>query len=146
MDKRVSKEELEYVAGLFTEYMRENDGSSSEYEVRSSGKLDSSITQPFQKISGNDLYPTLVSRASMLYYLCIKNHPFEDGNKRMGIFVLLIYLAKNGYWLDCNEEELFDITVYTAGSDVKDMEEVRGRIERFVEENMVPSDLSTLDL
>jgi len=137
MDKRVSKEELEYMAELFTQYMRENDGSSSEYEVRNSGKLESSITQPFQKISGNDLYPTLVSRASMLYYLCIKNHPFEDGNKRMGIFALLIYLAKNGYWLDCSDEELFDITVYTAGSSVKDMEEVKGKIEDFIKNNLV---------
>ena len=137
MDKRVSKEELEYIAQLFTEYMRENDGSSSKYEIRSSGKLESSMTQPFQKISDKDLYPTLLSRATMLYYLCIKNHPFEDGNKRMGIFALLIYLAKNGYWLDTTNEELFDITVYTASSDVKDMEEVRERIERFVEGNMV---------
>jgi len=137
MDKRVSKEELEYVAQLFAEYMRENDGSMSEYEIRDSGKLDSSITQPFQQIGGSDLYPDLVSKASMLYYLCIKNHPFEDGNKRMGIFALLIYLAKNGYWLDCSDEELFDITVYTAGSSVKDMEEVKGKIEDFIKNNLV---------
>ena len=146
MDKRVSEEELKYMAELFTEYMRENDGSSSEYEVRNSGKLDSSITQPFQQIGGNDLYPDLVSKGSVLYYFCIKNHPFEDGNKRMGIFVLLIYLAKNGYWLDCSEEELFEITVYTAGSDVKDMEEVVEKIEGFVEMNLVPYDSSTSDL
>lgn len=137
MNKRVSQEELKYIAELFTQYMREYSSSSSEYEVRNSDKLDSSITQPFQQIGGKDLYPDLVSRGSALYYFCIKNHPFEDGNKRMGIFALLIYLAKNGYWLECSEDELFDITVYTAGSDIKDMESVVEKIEGFIEENLV---------
>jgi death-on-curing family protein len=73
----------------------------------------------------------------MLYYFCIKNHPFEDGNKRMGIFVLIIYLAKNGYWLDTTNEELFDMTVYTAASGMKEKDEVVKKIEEFVEGNMV---------
>lgn len=138
MDKRVRKEELEYMAKLFGEYMRkEQEDNSSAYEVRNTGKLESSITQPFQEIGGQELYPTLVSKASMLYYFCIKNHPFEDGNKRMGIFVLIIYLAKNGYWLDTTNEELFDMTVYTAASSMKDKEEVVKKIEEFVEDNMV---------
>ena len=75
----------------------------------------------------------------MLYYLCIKNHPFEDGNKRMGIFSLLLYLYKNGYWLDTTNDELFDITVYTASSKVEDMQEVVEKIKVFVEEHLVTS-------
>ena len=135
---RISKEELEYIAKLFGKYMRkEQEGNSSAYEVRNTGKLDSSITQPFQEIGGQELYPTLVSKGSMLYYFCIKNHPFEDGNKRMGIFALLIYLAKNGYWLDTTNEELFDITVYTAASSMKEKNEVVKKIEEFIENSMV---------
>jgi death on curing protein len=135
---RISKEELEYMAGLFGEYMRkEQEDNSSAYEVRNTGKLESSITQPFQEIGGQELYPTLVSKASMLYYFCIKNHPFEDGNKRMGIFALITYLAKNGYWLDTTNEKLFDMTVYTAASSMKDKDEVVKKIEEFVESSMV---------
>jgi death on curing protein len=135
---RISKEELEYMAGLFGEYMRkEQEDNSSAYEVRNTGKLESSITQPFQEIGGQELYPTLVSKASMLYYFCIKNHPFEDGNKRMGIFALIMYLAKNGYWLDTTNEKLFDMTVYTAASSMKDKDEVVKKIEEFVESSMV---------
>ena len=134
----ISKEELEYIAKLFGEYMRnEQEDNSSAYEVRNTGKLESSITQPFQKIGGKDLYPTLVSKAAMLYYFCIKNHPFEDGNKRMGIFSLIIYLVKNGYWLDTSNEELFDITVYTAASSMKDKDEAVKRIGKFIENSMV---------
>ena len=138
LKNRISKEELEYLAGLFGEYMRkEQEDNSSAYEVRNTGKLESSITQPFQEIGGEELYPTLVSKASMLYYFCIKNHPFEDGNKRMGIFALIMYLAKNGYWLETTNEELFDMTVYTAASSMKDKDEVIKKIENFVESNMV---------
>jgi death on curing protein len=135
---RISKEELEYIAGLFGEYMRkEQEDNSSAYEVRNTGKLESSITQPFQQIGGQELYPTLISKASMLYYFCIKNHPFEDGNKRMGIFALIIYLSKNGYWLDTTNEELFDMTVHTAASSMKEKDEVVKKIEEFVEGSMV---------
>ena len=134
----ITKEELEYIAKLFGEYMRkEQKDNSSAYEVRNTGKLESSITQPFQNIGGQDLYPTLVSKAAMLYYFCIKNHPFEDGNKRMGIFALIIYLAKNGYWLETSNEELFDITVFTAASSMKDKDETVKRIEEFIQDSMV---------
>lgn len=135
---RISKEELEYVADLFSKYMKnQQEDNSSAYEVRNTGKLESSITQPFQEIGGHELYPTLVSKASILYYFCIKNHPFEDGNKRMGIFALIIYLAKNGYWLDTTNEKLFDMTVYTAASSMKEKDEIVKKIEEFVEESIV---------
>lgn len=134
----ISKEELEYIAKLFSKYMKEQQyDNSSVYEVRNLGKLESSIVQPFQQIGGQDLYPTLVSKASMLYYFCIKNHPFEDGNKRMAIFALIIYLAKNGYWLETTNEELFDVTVYTAASSMKDKDETVKRIEEFVQDSIV---------
>lgn len=139
MKNRITKQELEYVAKLFSDYMKEEqEENNSAYEVRDTGKLESSIAQPFQKVGGEDLYPTLISKAAMLYYFCIKNHPFEDGNKRMGIFALIIYLAKNGYWLDTTNEDLFDMTVRTAASEMKKKDEVVSEIESFVEENITP--------
>ncbi|MFA7627941.1 MAG: type II toxin-antitoxin system death-on-curing family toxin [Candidatus Dojkabacteria bacterium] len=138
MKDRITKEELEYVAKLFSDYIKEEqEDNNSAYEVRNTGKLESSIAQPFQKIGGKDLYPTLVSKAAMLYYFCIKNHPFEDGNKRMGIFALIIYLADNGYWLDTANEDLFNMTVRTAASGMKEKDEVVSEIETFVEENII---------
>jgi death-on-curing protein len=139
MKDRITKEELEYVAKLFSDYMKEEqEENNSAYEVRNTGKLESSIAQPFQKIGGKDLYSTLVSKAAMLYYFCIKNHPFEDGNKRMGIFALITYLADNGYWLDTTNEELFNMTVRTAASSMKEKDQVVGEIETFVEKSIIP--------
>lgn len=138
MKDRITKEELEYVAKLFSDYMKqEQEDNNSAYEIRNTGKLESSITQPFQQIGGEDLYPTVVSKAAMLYYFCIKNHPFEDGNKRMGIFALIIYLADNGYWLDTTNEKLFDVTVRTAASSMKEKDQVVGEIKSFIKENSI---------
>jgi len=135
----ITKQELKYIAQLFSEYMVKKINNDPGYTVKDEGRLDSSLTQPFQSIEGKELYPTLVDKAVMLYYFCIKNHPFEDGNKRMGIFSLLLYLYKNGYWLDATNDELFDITVYTASSKVEDMQKVVNKIKRFIEEHLVIS-------
>ena len=143
MDKRITTLELQYIAELFSKYMIEEVGNDPGYQVNDIGKLDSSITQPFQQIANQELYPTLISKASMLYYFCIKNHPFEDGNKRMGIFSLLLYLSKNGYWLNTTNEDLFDITVYTAGSDVKDMDTVCRNIQEFIQKGITKYEVSS---
>lgn len=135
----ITKQELKYIAQLFSDYMVKEISNDPGYTVKDEGRLESSLTQPFQSIEGKELYPTLVDKAVMLYYFCIKNHPFEDGNKRMGIFSLLLYLYKNGYWLDATNDELFDITVYTASSKVEDMQKVVNKIKRFVEEHVVIS-------
>ena len=135
----ITKEELKYIAQLFSDYMIKEINNDPGYIVKDEGRLESSLTQPFQSIEGNELYPTLVDKGSMLYYFCIKNHPFEDGNKRMGIFSLLLYLYKNGYWLDATNDELSDITVYTASSKVEDMAKVVEKIKKFVEEHLVTS-------
>ena len=135
----ITKQELKYIAQLFSEYMVKEINNDPGYIVKDEGRLESSLTQPFQSIEGNELYPTLVDKGSMLYYFCIKNHPFEDGNKRMGIFSLLLYLYKNGYWLDATNDELFDMTLYTASSKVEDMAKVVEKIKKFVEEHLVTS-------
>jgi death-on-curing family protein len=72
----------------------------------------------------------------MLYYLCIKNHPFEDGNKRMGIFALTIYLAKNGYWLDTTNEDLFNMTVKVAANSMKQKDQIISEIQAFIKKNI----------
>ena len=54
---------------------------------------------PFQTFSAKSLYPSLAGKASMLFYLMIKNHPFLNGNKRIAIITLLMFLLRNNKWL-----------------------------------------------
>lgn len=74
--------------------------------VRDEGLLESAIESPFQSFDGNDLYPTLMQKAARLGYSLVSNHPFIDGNKRIGIHVMLTFLALNGVEIECTQQEL----------------------------------------
>ena len=64
--------------------------------VRDAALLDSALEAPFQTFGGEALYPTLEEKAARLGYALIANHAFLDGNKRIGMYVLLVFLRLNG--------------------------------------------------
>lgn len=63
--------------------------------LRDEGALDSALAQPFASFGGQDLYPTLTDKAAALGFSLINNHPFIDGNKRIGHAVMVIFLKLN---------------------------------------------------
>ena len=77
--------------------------------IRDEGLLDSAIGVPMQSFDGKDLYPTVQTKAAMLAFRLINNHPFVDGNKRIGAHVMLVLLALNGIELNYKQEELYTI-------------------------------------
>ena len=79
--------------------------------VRDTDLLDQSANGAFQTYEGDDLYPGLEAKASQLAHSFIRNHPFVDGNKRMGIFILLIFLESNGIGIRCVDAELIELGV-----------------------------------
>ena len=68
--------------------------------------LDSALSAPFQSFGETDFYPTTQEKAVRLAYGLVMNHPFHDGNKRIGAHVMLIFLELNGYRLRYSQEEL----------------------------------------
>ncbi len=58
--------------------------------------LDSALGAVMQSFDGQDLYPSLEEKAAHLLYLLVKNHPFVDGNKRIGAALFLWFLETNG--------------------------------------------------
>ena len=76
--------------------------------IRDLNLLDMSVNSTFQTFDSTDLYPTLIDKAAHLVYSLIKNHPFLDGNKRLGVTAMLIFLKSNGIEIDCTNEELAD--------------------------------------
>jgi death-on-curing protein len=66
--------------------------------------LEGSLAQLRQTFSGVDLYPTLIEKAAVLGFSLIKNHPFVDGNKRVGHAALEVMLMLNGYELTASKE------------------------------------------
>ncbi|MBQ8629794.1 MAG: type II toxin-antitoxin system death-on-curing family toxin [Prevotella sp.] len=77
--------------------------------VRDMGLLESALDAPFQTFGGKDLYPALIQKAARLGHSLISNHPFVDGNKRIGIHTMLVFLAINGVEIECTQKELIDV-------------------------------------
>lgn len=74
--------------------------------LRDDGLFESAIETPFQTFGGQDLYPTLIEKAARLAYGLIKNHPFLDGNKRIGAHAMLVFLEINGVKIHFDDAEL----------------------------------------
>jgi len=84
--------------------------------IRDENLLDMSVNSPFQTFDGKDLYPTLAEKAAHLVFSLIKNHPFLDGNKRIGVTVMIIFLKSNGIEFECTNDELADFGLGLANS------------------------------
>lgn len=84
--------------------------------VRDDGLLSSSLESPFQYFGGEELYPSIQEKAARLCYGLVKNHAMIDGNKRIGVHAMLIFLEVNGYKLNYTQKELSDLILDVAGS------------------------------
>ncbi len=67
--------------------------------LRDEGLLDAAINMPLQTFGGQELYPTILEKAARLGYGLIRNHPFLDGNKRIGTHAMLVFLDINNITL-----------------------------------------------
>ncbi|MBP5349834.1 MAG: type II toxin-antitoxin system death-on-curing family toxin [Clostridia bacterium] len=65
-------------------------------DVRDLDLLDSALASAFQTFDGKELYPTKEEKAARIGYSLISNHAFVDGNKRIGLYILLTFLETNG--------------------------------------------------
>ena len=82
--------------------------------IRNIGLVESAVNAPFQTFGGQILYPTIVDKASRLFYGLVENHGFVDGNKRVAAHALIVFLRVNGFDLRASDDEFFQVTMDTA--------------------------------
>jgi death on curing protein len=87
--------------------------------VRDQGALESAVAQPQMTFSEEDLYPTLVEKAAALGFSLIQNHPFVDGNKRVGHDAMETFLILNGYQIVATVDEQEQIILQVAAGQMK---------------------------
>ena len=85
--RRLSSEQ---VLELHDALLREFGGTAG---VRDQGLIDSALNTPFATFGGKYLYPSLQAKAAQLGFGLVSNHPFVDGNKRIGAHVMLVFLS-----------------------------------------------------
>jgi death-on-curing protein len=73
--------------------------------IRDLGALESALAQPKMALAGSDLYPTLAEKAAALCFSLVGNHPFLDGNKRVGHAAMETFLVLNGAEIDASLDE-----------------------------------------
>jgi death-on-curing protein len=74
--------------------------------VRDEGLLESALEGAFATFDGKDLYPSKEEKGARLGYTLISNHAFVDGNKRIGMYIMMAFLEMNGIRIQCSDEEL----------------------------------------
>ena len=82
--------------------------------VRDEGLLDSALESSFASFDGQELYPSKEEKGARLGYTLISNHAFVDGNKRIGVYVMLCFLEMNGIKIRCTDEELVHVGLSVA--------------------------------
>lgn len=81
--------------------------------------LDSALESAFQSFGGEDLYPTKEEKAARLGFALISNHAFVDGNKRIGMYVMLTFLEMNGIKIVPTNEEVARVGLAVAAGEMK---------------------------
>ena len=102
--------------------------------LRDLGALESAIAQPRQTFGGKDLYPGLAAKAAALGFSLIQNHPFVDGNKRVGHAAMVTFLRLNGRRLEATVEE-GEQAILDVASGVLDC----GGLKEWIEAHVVPA-------
>lgn len=97
--------------------------------IRDMGLLESAINASFSSFDGNELYPTIESKAARLGIGIVKNHPFTDGNKRTGLISMLVFLELNGIVLDFTNDELIKVGLALADGSMSEEELIAWVIE-----------------
>lgn len=99
-------------------YLRIMSQSGGTVGVRDLNSLESSLAQPRQSFGGLDLYPTLADKAAMLGYSIIQNHPFIDGNKRIGHAAMETFLILNGFEIQASIDEQEAVILGVASGEI----------------------------
>ena len=129
--------EIKHITHSLAKEMMVWDEPIPKFDSRFPGILESCVAVPFQTFGRRLLYKGLLGKAAILFYLMVKNHPFENGNKRIAMTTLFYFLYKNKKWMKVDNKELYNFAKWVAESNPKLKDETVAAIRKFIETYMV---------
>lgn len=96
-----------------------SEATGGDPDLRDMGLLDSALESAYQTFDGKELYPTKQEKAARIGYSLISNHAFVDGNKRIGMYVLLTFLETNGIRINPTNEDVARVGLAVASGEMK---------------------------
>jgi death-on-curing family protein len=135
--KKVALREIEYLAFRYAKEFLAFNEPIPDFASRFPNKLESCLAVPFQTFAKKEFYRGLLAKAAILFYLMIKNHPFQNGNKWIAVTALFIFLYKNNKWLKIDNQELYNFAIWVAQSPASLKPEVVKAVEKFLVGHLV---------
>lgn len=86
--------------------------------LRDKGLLESAIARPFQTFGGKDLYPTIFEKAAALGESLVINHPFVDGNKRIGMLAMAGLLVAGNFRFTASSDDFYNLIIHISTSSI----------------------------
>jgi len=102
---------VDQVRALYRGLVEEFGGSAG---LRDRSGLEAAVARPAMTFDGEDLYPDLATKAAALMHSLVLNHPFMDGNKRVGVHAAEFFIERNGHALEADDGELERMTLAVA--------------------------------
>ena len=99
-------------------------------DVRDIGLLDSALKGAYETFDGQELYPTKLEKAARLGFSLISNHAFVDGNKRIGMYIMLMLLELNGVKVTAKDQDVIDAGLSVADGRME-YEELLAWVRKF---------------
>lgn len=137
MIKPLTIAEIELVSYNLAKKLMTWDEPIPEFGARFPNILESCLNAPFATYDRKNLYKGFDAKAAILFYLMVKNHPFENGNKRIAIMTLFLFLSKNNRWLEVEPQELYRTAVWVAESPSNFKDQVVEAFEYFIKKYSV---------
>jgi len=107
-----------------------------DFITRNPGILESCLETPLQGFGGKEPHPELVDKSSLLFYFLIKNHPFQNGNKRIAVMALFTVLYLNKLWLNTEELLPYKLAIEVAGSKRENKDLILETIKKFIKKHL----------
>ena len=137
MIKPLSVKEIERVAFRLAREILSFNEPIPDFGTRYQNTLEGCVAAPFYTFERKNLYKGLEEKSAVLFYSMIKNHPFQNGNKRIAMTTLFTFLYKNNKWLKVDNKELYNFAVWVAESNPKLKEETVKAVQKFIKTYMV---------
>ena len=99
--------------------------------LRDKNLLEGAVERPRQSAFGDDAYPTIESKAAALFESLVRNHPFIDGNKRIGVLASFVFLEINGFKVEATNDEVVETVLSLIVRDI-DFDALVGRIRSWI--------------
>jgi death-on-curing protein len=100
--------------------------------VRDAGLLEAALARPATTVDSRDAYPSVVEKAAALVHSAVRNHALVDGDERLGLMLVIVFLGANGRALAMTNEEAYEFIVAIADGRLDDVPSIVAHLEPAV--------------